>query len=89
MDVGDAAPRSFTTYFPAPLVHRMRRGDVLALQICHLEQNHVWVPYMYSYVSVFLPPYASVHHAAPAYKSAMRSSVVLAALRLVGMMAAQ
>ena len=49
--MGDtSALRSFTTYFPAPLVQRVRRGDVLALQICHLEQNQVWVPYMYSCV---------------------------------------
>lgn len=49
-DMGDVPLRSFTTYFPVPLVQRMRRGDVLALQICHLEQNGVWVPYMYSCV---------------------------------------
>ncbi|KAL5511883.1 hypothetical protein ACEPAH_5101 [Sanghuangporus vaninii] len=47
-DTSSTSLRSFTTYFPAPLVANVKRGDTLTLQICHLEQNKVWVPYMYS-----------------------------------------
>ncbi|KAI5122987.1 hypothetical protein M0805_006865 [Coniferiporia weirii] len=47
-DTASTSLRSFTTFFPAPLVNHVRRGDTLTLQICHLEQSKVWVPYMYS-----------------------------------------
>ncbi|EJD06075.1 uncharacterized protein FOMMEDRAFT_166360 [Fomitiporia mediterranea MF3/22] len=47
-DTSSTSLRSFTTYFPAPLVQIVKRGDTLTLQICHLEQNKAWVPYMYS-----------------------------------------
>ncbi|KAH8117585.1 hypothetical protein DFH11DRAFT_1724570 [Phellopilus nigrolimitatus] len=47
-DTSSTSLRSFTTYFPSPLVNHVRRGDTMTLQICHLEQSKVWVPYMYS-----------------------------------------
>ncbi|THH06219.1 hypothetical protein EW145_g4242 [Phellinidium pouzarii] len=47
-DTDSTTLRSYTTYFPAPLVDHVRRGDTLTLQICHLEQSKIWVPYMYS-----------------------------------------
>lgn len=45
---GSSSTRTFQVHFPSPLVNVVKRGDTMTLQICHLEQGGVWVPYMYS-----------------------------------------
>jgi len=40
--------RTFPTHFPLPLTAIVKSGDILNLQISHLEQNGVWIPCMYS-----------------------------------------
>lgn len=47
-DDGSSASRAFQVHFPSPLVDVVKKGDTLTLQLCHLEQGGVWVPYMYS-----------------------------------------
>ncbi|TDL27613.1 hypothetical protein BD410DRAFT_782741 [Rickenella mellea] len=44
----DSTGATFPTRLPAPLVESVKIGDILTLQICHLDDQNIWVPYMYS-----------------------------------------